>query len=84
MLSASPVISQEELNQFAWGVSPQWDVECDHLLHAAVSQLTDRKEPHNHVVLILDKVGLIPMKSQVKLKRTLCQCCAFCWFCEKM
>lgn len=78
MLSASPVISQEDLKQFAWGVSPQRDVECDHLLHAAVSQLTDRKEPHNHVVLILDKVGLIPLKSHVKLKRTLYQCCAFC------
>ncbi|XP_044033677.1 separin isoform X2 [Siniperca chuatsi] len=55
VLSASPVLSQEDLKRFALGVSPQWDVECDQLLHRAVSRLADRDEPHRHVVLILDK-----------------------------
>nr|XP_046239902.1 separin isoform X2 [Scatophagus argus] len=55
VLSASPVLSQEDLKQFALGVSPQWDTECDQLLHTAVSRLTERLEPHSHVVLILDK-----------------------------
>ncbi|XP_044204007.1 separin [Thunnus albacares] len=55
VLSASPVLSQEDLKRFALGVSPLWDLECDQLLHSAVSQLTDREEPHGHVVLILDK-----------------------------
>ncbi|KAG8007882.1 Separin [Nibea albiflora] len=55
VLSASPVLSQEDLKRFALGVSPQWDVECDQLLHAAVSHLADRNEPNGHVVLILDK-----------------------------
>ncbi|CAK6955656.1 separin [Scomber scombrus] len=55
LLSASPVLSQENLKRFALGVSPQWDLECDQLLHSAVSQVTDREEPHGHVVLILDK-----------------------------
>ncbi|KAM7401999.1 hypothetical protein PAMP_017275 [Pampus punctatissimus] len=55
VLSASPVLSQEDLKRFALGVSPQWDLECDQLLQSAVSQLTDREEPHGHVVLILDK-----------------------------
>lgn len=59
VLSASPVLSQEDLKRFALGVSPQWDMECDHLLHTTVSRLADRNEPHNHVVLILDKVGFI-------------------------
>lgn len=57
VLSASPVLSQEDLKTFAQGVSSQWDGECDHLLHTAVSQFADRNKPHNHVVLILDKVG---------------------------
>ncbi|TKS71578.1 Separin [Collichthys lucidus] len=55
VLSASPVLSQEDLKRFALGVSPQWDLECDQLLHAAVSHLADRNEPNGHVVLILDK-----------------------------
>ncbi|KAM8756416.1 separin isoform 1-T1 [Acanthopagrus schlegelii] len=55
VLSASPVLSQEDLKRFALGVSPQWDMECDQLLHAAVSRLADRDEPSGHVVLILDK-----------------------------
>lgn len=59
VLSASPVLSQEDLQRFALGVSPQWDMECDQLLHKAVSRLADRDEPHGHVVLILDKVGFI-------------------------
>lgn len=56
VLSASPVLSQEDLHRFAWGLSPQWDVKCDQLLHTAVSQLAERDEPQGHVVLILDKV----------------------------
>ncbi|XP_074489400.1 separin [Sebastes fasciatus] len=55
VLSASPVLSQEDLKRFALGVSPQWDAECDQLLHTAVSRLAGRDEPRGHVVLILDK-----------------------------
>lgn len=55
VLSASPVLSQEDLKRFALGVSPQWDIECDQLLRTAVSRLADRDEPHSHMVLILDK-----------------------------
>ncbi|XP_070758909.1 separin [Enoplosus armatus] len=55
VLSASPVLSHEDLKRFAVGVSPQWDVECDQLFHTAVSRLADRDEPHGHMVLILDK-----------------------------
>ncbi|XP_026161906.1 separin isoform X2 [Mastacembelus armatus] len=55
VLSASPVLSQEDLQRFALGVSPQWDTECNQLLHTSVSLLTDRDEPCGHVVLILDK-----------------------------
>lgn len=53
------MLSEDDLKQFALGVSPQWDTECDQLLHTAVSQLLQRDEPRNHVVLILDKVGFI-------------------------
>lgn len=59
VLSGSPVLSQDDLKRFALGVSPQWDTECDRLLHTAVSQLADRNEPRGHVVLILDKVDFI-------------------------
>ncbi|XP_073323552.1 separin isoform X2 [Pagrus major] len=55
VLSASPVLSQEDLKRFALGVSPQWDMECDQLLRATVSRLAGRDEPRGHVVLILDK-----------------------------
>uniref|UniRef100_A0A3Q3JR04 separase n=1 Tax=Monopterus albus TaxID=43700 RepID=A0A3Q3JR04_MONAL len=55
VLSASPVLSQEELQRFALGVSPRWDTACDQLLQTAVSRLTDGDEPLGHVVLILDK-----------------------------
>ncbi|KAM8917809.1 separin isoform 2-T2 [Spinachia spinachia] len=55
MLSASPVLSQDELKRFALGVSPQWDAECDQLLFRAVSRLACRDEPRGHVVLILDR-----------------------------
>lgn len=64
VLSASPMMTKEDLEQFAWGISPEWDLECDHLLRAAVSQVADREEPQDHVVLILDKVGLIPLKGR--------------------
>lgn len=59
MLSASSLLSQDDLRRFALGVSPQWDTQCDHLLHTAVAQLTDREKPRSHVVLILDKVCLV-------------------------
>ncbi|XP_070698763.1 separin [Pempheris klunzingeri] len=55
LLAASSVLSQEDLRRFALGVSPQWDVECDQLLHTAMSRLADRDEPGSHMVLILDK-----------------------------
>ncbi|KAL7408511.1 hypothetical protein ABVT39_024602 [Epinephelus coioides] len=55
VLSASPVLSQDDLKRFALGVFPQWDTECDQLLQTAVSRLADRDEPHGHVVLILDR-----------------------------
>ncbi|XP_071350863.1 separin [Trachinotus anak] len=55
VLSAFPVLSQEDLQRFALGLSPQWDMECDQLLQKAVSQLSERDEPHGHVVLILDR-----------------------------
>ncbi|CAJ1051098.1 separin [Xyrichtys novacula] len=55
VLSASSVLTKEDLRQFALGVSPQWDMDCDQLLQTAVSQLTERNKPHGHVVLILDK-----------------------------
>lgn len=57
VLSASPGMTQEDLEQLAWGFSPDWDAECDHLLHAAVSKVTDQEDPQDHVVLILDKVS---------------------------
>lgn len=60
VLSASAVLSQEDLKRFGLGVCPQWDTECDHLLQSTVSRLADRNEPQNHVVLILDKVGFVP------------------------
>lgn len=69
VLSASPVLSQEDLRRFALGVSPQWDTECDQLLHTAVSRLACRDEPRGHVVLILDKVGfVISIKYCISLK----------------
>lgn len=65
VLAASPGMTQEDLRQLAWGFSPDWDAECDSLLHAAVSEVTDQEEPRDHVVLILDKVRLNPLKGQV-------------------
>ncbi|XP_047440147.1 separin [Mugil cephalus] len=55
VLSSSHLLSEEDLKRFALGVSPQWDTECDQLLHSAVSQLSERDEPRGHLVLILDK-----------------------------
>ncbi|XP_058488332.1 separin isoform X2 [Solea solea] len=55
LLSAFPVLSQEDVQRFTLGVSPQWDMECDQLLQTAVSQVSERDQPHGHVVLILDK-----------------------------
>lgn len=59
VLSASPELSQEDLQRFTQGLSPQWDLECDQLLHTAVSHLAERDEPKGHMVLILDKVGFL-------------------------
>lgn len=55
VLSAAPVLSEDDLKMFAFGVCPQWDLDCDQLLQTAVSELADREEPKGHVVLILDK-----------------------------
>ncbi|KAM9758407.1 separin isoform 2-T2 [Menidia menidia] len=55
VLSASPALSEDDQKSFGKGLSPKWDVECDRLLHSAVSQLADREEPRGHMVLILDK-----------------------------
>ncbi|CAL8339223.1 unnamed protein product [Merluccius merluccius] len=55
VLSAAPLLSPEELEQFSQGLSPGWDGECDDALKGAVSRLADRAEPKGHVVLILDK-----------------------------
>ncbi|XP_053297454.1 separin isoform X1 [Pleuronectes platessa] len=55
LLSASPLLSQEELQRFALGVSPHWPVECCQLVHTALSRPSGRDEPRGHVVLILDK-----------------------------
>ncbi|CAG06749.1 unnamed protein product, partial [Tetraodon nigroviridis] len=69
VLSASSLLSQEDLRRFALGVSPQWDTQCDHLLHTAVAQLADREEPRGHVVLILDKyLQKLPWESTSILK----------------
>uniref|UniRef100_A0A3Q4HSX9 separase n=1 Tax=Neolamprologus brichardi TaxID=32507 RepID=A0A3Q4HSX9_NEOBR len=69
LLSASPVLSEDDLKRFTLGVSPQWDTECDQLLHTAVSQLLQRDEPRNHVVLILDKyLQKLPWESIPVLK----------------
>uniref|UniRef100_A0A3P8TET8 separase n=1 Tax=Amphiprion percula TaxID=161767 RepID=A0A3P8TET8_AMPPE len=69
VLSASPVLSEEDLKIFAHGVSPQWNTECDQLLHCAVSQLSKRDEPKGHMVLILDKyLQKLPWESTSFLK----------------
>ncbi|XP_051804162.1 separin [Acanthochromis polyacanthus] len=69
VLSASPVLSEEDLKSFALGVSPQWNTECDQLLHGAVSQLAERDEPKGHTVLILDKyLQKLPWESISLLK----------------
>lgn len=65
VLSASPGMTQEDLQQLVLGFSPDWDAECDRLLHAAVSKVTDQVNPQDHMVLILDKVRL---KSQAMSK----------------
>lgn len=69
VLSASPVMTQEDLKQLAWGFSPDWDLECDRLLHAAVSRVNEREEPKDHIVLILDKyLQKLPWESTCVLK----------------
>ncbi|KAF3689764.1 Separin [Channa argus] len=55
VLSASPILSQEDLKRFARGLSPRWDVQCEQLLHTAETRLKERDKPQGHVVLILDK-----------------------------
>ncbi|XP_061583549.1 separin [Cololabis saira] len=69
VLSASSLLSEEDLRRFALGFSPQWDMECDHLLHKAMSKLSERDEPRTHVVLILDKyLQKLPWESMSFLK----------------
>lgn len=67
-------MSQEDLEQLAWGLSPDWDGECDRLLHAAVSRVACREEPRDHVVLILDKVRLMPLKGRAISLERVCFC----------
>ncbi|XP_056156403.1 separin [Lampris incognitus] len=55
VLSASPLLSQEELQRFSLGIFPEREGVCDTLLQTAVSRLSNREEPQGHVVLILDK-----------------------------
>ncbi|XP_028263041.1 separin [Parambassis ranga] len=55
VLSASPVLSEDDIKRFGFGLYPQWDTECDQLLRTAVSQLSESDEPRGHAVLILDK-----------------------------
>ncbi|CAL9704114.1 unnamed protein product [Knipowitschia caucasica] len=55
LLSAAPVLSEDDLKSFAFGVCPHWDSICEQLLQAAVTQLLEREEPRGHVVLVLDK-----------------------------
>ena len=47
-------------------------MECDQLLHAAMSQLADRDEPSGHVVLIPDKVGFIISAEYLFTCRLMC------------
>ncbi|KAM6928107.1 separin [Xenentodon cancila] len=69
VLSSSSLLLEEDLKRFALGFSSQWDMECDHLLHKAVSQLSERDEPRSHVVLILDKyLQKLPWESMSFLK----------------
>ncbi|XP_037535521.1 separin [Nematolebias whitei] len=69
VLSASRMLSDEDLKRFAFGLSPLWDLECDQLLHAAVSKISERNENQSHVVLILDKfLQKLPWESVSVLK----------------
>ncbi|KAM9408555.1 separin [Pholidichthys leucotaenia] len=69
VLSASSLLSREDLKRFAAGISPQWDANCDQLLQTAVFQLSDRDEAQSHVVLILDKyLQKLPWESMSFLK----------------
>ncbi|KAM4741332.1 separin [Anableps anableps] len=69
VLSASHSLSEEDLKRFGSGLSPKWDLDCDHLFRTAVSQLSKRNDTRSHVVLILDKyVQRLPWESMSFLK----------------
>lgn len=57
VLSASPLLSQSQLQWFAQGVCVEQGKQCVDLLQTAAAVLAERPEPEGHVVLILDKVG---------------------------
>uniref|UniRef100_A0A665W0V1 separase n=1 Tax=Echeneis naucrates TaxID=173247 RepID=A0A665W0V1_ECHNA len=69
VLSAFPMLSQEDLQRFAMGLSPQWEKEFIQLFHTAASQLSERDKPCGHVVLILDRyLQKLPWESISVLK----------------
>ncbi|MED6245045.1 hypothetical protein ATANTOWER_030245, partial [Ataeniobius toweri] len=69
VLSASQSLSEKDLKGFGSGLSPNWDMACDHLFRAAVSQLSERNETRGHVVLILDKyLQRLPWENMSVLK----------------
>uniref|UniRef100_A0AAZ3RPI9 separase n=1 Tax=Oncorhynchus tshawytscha TaxID=74940 RepID=A0AAZ3RPI9_ONCTS len=55
VLSASPLLSQSQLQCFAQGVCVEQGKQCVDLLQTAAAVLAERPEPEGHVVLILDK-----------------------------
>uniref|UniRef100_A0A8C9V3Y1 separase n=1 Tax=Scleropages formosus TaxID=113540 RepID=A0A8C9V3Y1_SCLFO len=55
VLSASPLLSQQDLHALASGLCPERAAELVSLLQVAVSALSNRAEPQGHTVLILDK-----------------------------
>ncbi|XP_071231967.1 separin [Salvelinus alpinus] len=55
VLSASPLLSQSQLQWFAQGVCVDQGKQCVDLLQTAAAVLAERPEPEGHVVLILDK-----------------------------
>uniref|UniRef100_A0A8C5GC86 separase n=1 Tax=Gouania willdenowi TaxID=441366 RepID=A0A8C5GC86_GOUWI len=69
VLSASPVLSDDDIKRFAHGLCPQWNADSDQLFYSAVSQLSDRAEPRSHMVLIMDKyLQKLPWESISVLK----------------
>lgn len=64
VLSASHLLNDDDLRRFALGLSPHWHSECNQLLHSTIFNLSEKNENRSHVVLILDKVGLVAFLSE--------------------